>query len=248
MLTRKLDQSTVPYSTLNITLPRSRQVHSISLALLADVERGGVVDCPAGIRVVDGRSGKTVAFKDPWDDCIPNALNTVPFSNPAKVPANTTTPDADYTIETDWLQVTLSDKLRYTTAVSEVQIWVEPNMGPRYEAEDGLIGTFIGSFEGRATGLNGTVENGGVSLQAGGWVETADVRTSDGGAGPKRLTVIGGGQGTVHLQLNWLTNQTMTFSGDSNKTVTVDMLRGGNVVTIFQVTGTPFIDAIVVES
>lgn len=215
---------------------------------MADVDRGGVVDCPAGVRVVDGRSGKTVAFKDPWDDCVPNALNTVPFANPVRTPSNTTTPDADYTVDTDWLQVTLSDKLRYTTAVTEVQIWVEPNLGPRYEAEDALIGTFIGSFEGRATGLNGTIENGGVSLEAGGWLELANVRSSDGAGGSKKLKVIGGGQGSVHVQLNWLNNQTLTFAGTTSKTIDVDMLSGGNVVTVFQVDGKPFIDAIEVES
>ena len=33
----------------------------------------------------------------------------------------------------------ISDRLRYTTAVSEIQLWVEPTTGPRYEDEDGLI-------------------------------------------------------------------------------------------------------------
>ena len=205
------------------------------------------MDCPDGIRVTDAK-GQTVAFKHPWDDCVPNALNTVPFANPASAVGNKTTPDTDYVVETDFLQVTLSDKLMYTTAVSEIQVWVAPNMGPRYEAEDGLIGTFIGSFEGRPTGLNGTVENGGVSLGAGGWVELADVRRSDGSAGRTSLTVIGGGSGTVELQTNWLMKQTVAFSGQANKTLTVDMLRGGNVVTILQTKGTPFIDAIVVGS
>lgn len=242
------NQSTVPYSTLYITLPRSRRMHSISLALMADVDRGGVVDCPSGIRVVDQRTGKTVAFKDPWDDCVPNALNTVPFANPAGTPTNMTTPDTDYTIDTDSLQITLSDKLRYTTAVTEVQIWVEPNLGPRYEAEDALIGTFIGSFEGRATGLNGTIENGGVMLTDGGWLEIANVQSSNGSGGANKLTMMGGGQGSVHAQLNWLTNQTVTFSGTANKTIDVDMLSGGNVVTIFQADGKPFIDAIIVGS
>lgn len=239
------NQSTVPYSTINITLTRPRGIHSISLALLSDVKRGGGVECPQGVKVTDSK-GRIVAFKKPWDDCVPNGLNTVPFANPAKFAANTTTPDADYVVETDFLQVTLNDKLRYTTAVTEIQIWVAPNMGPRYEAEDGLIGTFIGSFEGRQTGLNGTIENGGVKLGPGGWVELADVRTSNGSAGRTPLTVLGGGTGTVEVQLNWLTNKTVTFSGTENKTLSFDLLRGGNVVTILQTKGSPFIDAIVV--
>jgi hypothetical protein len=241
------NQSQIPYSTINITLPRPRRIHSISLAILVDVERGGVVECPAGIQVTDGR-GEVVAFKEPWSDCVPNALNTVPFANPKNSKTNVTTPDANYAIETDFLQVTLSDKLRYTTAVSEIQLWVEPNLGPRYEAEDGLIGTFIGSFEGRPTGLNGTIENGGVTLHASAWVELADVRRSDGSAGRTPLTVLGGGHGTVEVQLNYMVNQTVSFSGTANKTVSFDMLRGGNYITILQTSGLPFIDAIVVGS
>ncbi|KAK3719519.1 hypothetical protein LTR37_004377 [Vermiconidia calcicola] len=240
------NQSTLPYSTINVTLPRPRRIHSISLALLADVDRGGVVDCPDGIKVTDAK-GRVVAFKQPWRDCVPNALNTIPFANPAAITANTTTLETGYEIETDFLQITLSDKLRYTTAMTEIQIWVAPNMGPRYEAEDGLIGTFIGHFQGRATGLNGTIENGGVTLGPGGWVELADVRRADGSAGQTSLTVLGGGRGTVEVQVNWLSNQTVTFSGNASKTLTVDMLRGGNVVTVLQTNGSPFIDAIVVE-
>lgn len=243
------NQSEVPYSTITITLPRARDIHSVSLALLSDVERGGVVECPEGIRVVDARTGDTVAYKDPWDDCVPNALNTVPFAAPTgNNSANITTPNSDYTVNTDLLQVILSDKLRCTTAVTEIQIWVAPNTGPRYEAEDGVIGTFIGSYEGRATGLNGTIENGGVSLASGAWVELGGVRAANGSAGATALTVLGGGSGTVEVQLNWLTNTTVSFSGTANKTIEVDMLPGGNVVTIFQTTGTPFIDAIVVGS
>ena len=242
------NQSEVPYSTINITLPRARKIHSISLAIFVDAGRGGVVDCPEGIKVVDG-TGNTVAYKDPWNDCVPNALNTVPFAAPTgNNSINVTTPDSDYTVETDFLQVVISDKLRYTTAVSEIQIWVAPQTGPRYEVEDGVIGTFIGSYEGRATGLNGTIENGGVSLNAGAWVEVADIQTATGSAGRTALTLIGGGTGTVNVQLNWLTNTTVSFSGSSNKTIEVDMMRGGNTVTIFQTAGTPFIDAMIVGS
>lgn len=255
------NQSEVPYSTINITLPRARRMTSISLAIFADVDRGGVVDCPAGIKVVDGRTGDVVALENPWTDCVPNALNTVFFSS-SDVGSNTTmvsnaSSSTGYTaIETDNLLVTLSDKLRYTTAVSEIQLWVAPHPGPRYEAEDGVIGTFIGSFEGTPQGLNGTIEDGGVRLGAGGWVEIADVRRADGAAGVvTSLTVVGGGSsgsGTVEVQLNWLTNQTVTFSGSSggdstNETLSFDFLSGGNVVTIFQTEGTPWIDAIVVN-
>lgn len=203
--------------------------------------------CPDGIKVTDSK-GQVVAFKYPWHDCVPNALNTVLFADPKRVTANMTTSEAGFEVESDFLQVTLSDRQRYTTAVGEIQIWVEPNLGPRYEAEDGLVGTFIGSFEGRLTGLNGTVEHGGVRLGEGGWVELADVRTADGSAGKRAMTVVGGGQGTVEVQMNWLTNHTVTFDGAANKSINVDMLRGGNVVTLLQTKGRPFVDAIVIGS
>lgn len=241
------NQSQIPYSTINITLPRERRMSSISLAILADRDRGGVVDCPDGIRVTDHK-GRTVAYKKPWSDCVPNALNTVFFADPVGISANTTTPDDGFEIETDFLQVTLSDELRYTTAVSEIQIWVPPSTGPRYEVEDGVLGTYIGSFEGRAEGTNSSIEDGGVRLADAGWVEIAGVSTADGEAGRTEATVVGGGHGTVEVQLNWLRNATVTFDGTGNKTVMVDMLRGGNVVTILQTEGRPWVDAIVIGS
>lgn len=247
------NQSEFPYSTISITLPRAREMHSISLAIFVDVDRGGVVDCPQGIKVVDG-NGDTVAMKNPWNDCVPNALNTLPFAPPTpNASDNTTTPSDNTSVTTDFLQVIISDKLRYTTAISEIQIWVPPSPGPRYEAEDGVIGTFIGYFEGRATGLNGTIVDGGVSLGQGGWVELADVRrpaigdSAYSSGGLTSMTLIGGGTGTVEVQMNWLTNHTVMFSGDANKTIEVDMLQGGNVVTIFQTSGAPFIDAFVLS-
>ncbi|KAK5171898.1 uncharacterized protein LTR77_003535 [Saxophila tyrrhenica] len=241
------NQSTVPYSSINITLPRPRKMRSLSLAIFADRERGGVVDCPDGIKVTDSRN-RVVVFEKPWRDCVPNALNTVLFADPATVTAaNKSTPESGFEIETDFLQVTLSDKLHYTTAVSEIQIWIAPNRGPRYELEDGLVGTFIGGFEGRATGMNGTIEHGGVTLGEGGWVEIADVRRSDSQAGRSGLTVTGGGRGTVEVGVNWLRNHTVSFDGATNKTVQVELLRGGNVVTVFQKRGRPFVDAVTVQ-
>jgi hypothetical protein len=221
-------------------------MRSISLAIMADVDRGGVVDCPGGIKVTAGK-GKVIAFENPWSDCVPNALNTVLFADPATITANSSTTGNGYEVESDFLQVTLSDKHRLTTAVTEIQIWVEPEAGPRYELEDGLIGTFIGSFEGRATGFDAKIKNGGVSLGDGGWAEIANVRTPTGNAGRTNLTLSGGGQGTVEVQLNWLRNHTVALNGAANKSIEVDMLRGGNVVTVLQTKGEPFVDAITVQ-
>ncbi|KAI7504244.1 hypothetical protein KC367_g1145 [Hortaea werneckii] len=246
------NQSFSPYSTIDLRLARPRKIHSLSLAVFADSDRGGVVACPEGLRITDGRDNRTVAFQHPWTDCVPNALNTIFFSDPARSEGpNTTTPgdvDESYTLETDHLQVTLSDRLRYTTAISEIQVWVSPERGPRYEAEDGLLGAFIGGFQGEAVGMNGTFEEGGVRLGEGGWVELGDVRTRDGEAGRKELSVIGTGYGKVEVQVNWLRNYTVEFAvgGNASRSAEVEMLRGGNVVTIFQTEGMPFIDAIVV--
>ncbi|KAI7342929.1 hypothetical protein KC336_g23116, partial [Hortaea werneckii] len=162
------NQSFSPYSTLDLRFARPRKIHSLSLAVFADSDRGGVVACPEGLRIADGRDNRTVAFQHPWTDCVPNALNTIFFSDPARSegPNTTTMGDVDeaYTLETDQLQVTLSDRLRYTTAISEIQVWVAPEPGPRYEVEDGLLGAFIGGFQGEAVGMNGTFEEGGVRL------------------------------------------------------------------------------------
>ncbi|KAI7589905.1 hypothetical protein KC346_g16691, partial [Hortaea werneckii] len=248
------NQSFSPYSTLDLRFARPRRIHSLSLAVFADSDRGGVVACPEGLRIADGKTNQTVAFRQPWADCVPNALNTIFFSDPARSEGpNTTTMTADdddeeeaYTLETDHLQLTLSDRLQYTTAISEIQVWVAPESGPRYEAEDGLVGAFIGGFQGEAVGMNGSFEAGGVRLGEGAWVELGNVRTRDGEAGWKEVSVIGGGEGKVEVQVNWLRNCTVEFAGNGSRSVEVEMLRGGNVVTIFQTEGMPFIDAIVV--
>ena len=60
-----------------------------------------MVDCPEGLKLVDSK-GETVAFRSNWTDCVPNALNTVPFAAPIfSNMSNATTPDTNYVIETD---------------------------------------------------------------------------------------------------------------------------------------------------
>ena len=254
------NQSQTPTSTLNITLPRKREMSSISLAIMSDIDRpgvgGGVVACPEGLRVLNSK-GETIVYENPWTGCVGNALNTLPFSRPQTgAQENASTPDSaslapgsGYVVEDDFLQVILSDRLMYTTAVSEIQIWTPPNPGPRYEAEDGVIGTFIGFFAGRPTGLNGTIEAGGVTLHSGAWVELSDVRRSDGEAGKTSVTVVGGGEGTVEVGVNWMYNHTVSFNGTKgNRTIEAEFWRGGNWVDLFQTEGTPWVDAIVVGS
>lgn len=241
------NQSYSVYSTLSITLPRPRTFSSLSLAILNDAARGGNLDCPAAIKITDATTNTTLAYLDPWTDCTPNALNTIALL------ASTTAS----------LTLTLLNKLNSAVAISELQIWVPTPTGPRYEAEDGLVGTFIGAFEGAKSGLNATVKppsagssiNGGVVLYANGWVEIADV-VAPAGAGRRSVVVIGSGPGVLSLQMNFLGGgsvASVAFSGLTslgtlvqNRTVEVDFLEGGNVVTLFQVSGAPFVDAIVV--
>ena len=243
------NQSVTPYQTINVTLTRPRTISSISLGISSD-ESASVV-CPAGLIVRDWETGLTIASRNNWTDCTPNALNTIAFSDPkdANTTSNATTPATGYNVTTDRLQIVISAAQYYSFAIPEIQIWVPPVLGPRWEAEDGLIGTFIGAFAGRPTGLNGTIVEDGVSLGAGGWVELGGVRTSDGKAANTTLTVVGRGTGTIEVGLNWLTNTTVTFDGsDANKTINVNLVHGNNVVDMFQTSGTPFIDAIIVGS
>ncbi|GAB7354398.1 hypothetical protein MBLNU459_g4895t2 [Dothideomycetes sp. NU459] len=242
------NQSETPYNSINVTLPRARRMTSISLGIFDDTTRSGVIACPAGLRITTS-NGTLLAERNPWTSCVPNALNTIAFAGPSSSSAsNASTPATSYEVETDALIITLNNRQGYAVAVSEIQIWVPPTLGPRWEAEDGVIGTFIGSFEGRATGLNGSVVDGGVELGAGGWVELAGVRTPTGAAGNASLTVVGAQTGTVVVGVNWLTNYTIEFAGAAaNKTLDVELLLGNNVVTFYQTSGTPWIDAITVQ-
>ncbi|CZR59962.1 uncharacterized protein PAC_09857 [Phialocephala subalpina] len=242
------NQSTTPFNTISINLPRARKFDSVSLAIFADTDRGGVIACPSAIMIHD-RNGTLLASRNPWDGCVPNALNTVLFGNSnASSMGNSTTPQTGIEVETDFLSITLVNQIHYAVAVSEVQIWVPATTGPRYEAEDGLLGTFIGGFEGKKSGLNCTIQDGGVLLGNGAWAEIADVRTSESSGGARNLTIVGGGNGILDVQMNFLTKSTVGFDGvNVNKTVEVEFLAGGNVVTMFWVDGKPWVDAIVIE-
>ncbi|KAK5258096.1 hypothetical protein LTR40_008594, partial [Exophiala xenobiotica] len=167
----------------------------------------------------------------------PNARNTISFN--ASVTADT-------------LSLYLVNAIHYAVGIVEVEIWVPANSGPRYEAEDGLIGFFS---QGGSIGTNGTVVNGGVQLAGQGddrgILEIADVRTQSpaGDAGRASLTILGYG-GNVTVGLNYLQNVTfaMPATRGRNVSVAMDFLVGGNVVTIYQDTDQPvWIDAIVVS-
>lgn len=243
------NQSETPYNNVYLHLPRTRTFNSVSLGIMEDIERGGVIACPSAITVTL-EDGTIVAERDPWTDCMPNALNTVLFDNPTMDPANVTTPASGYDISTNFLQITLWDQIHYAVAVSEIQIWVEASPGPTYYVADGLLGNFIGSFEGRKNGLNCTVSNDGVYINEGGWAEVADVRTSNGQAANGTATIVGGGTGSIAVAVNFLSNQTVTFSGGFNtsQTIQVQYLEGGNYFTLFNVEGSPWVSEIIVNA
>lgn len=242
------NQSTTPFNTISINLPRARKFDSVSLAIFADIDRGGVIACPSALMVHD-RNGNLLASRNPWDGCVPNALNTVLFgSSNSSNTGNGTMPATGIEVETDFISIALVNQLHYAVALSEIQIWVPATKGPRYEAEDGLLGTFIGGFQGKRSGLNCTIQDGGVLLGHGAWAELADVRTLDESGGVRNLTVVGGGSGSLAVQMNFLMKSIVVFDGsNANKTIEVEFLTGGNVVTMFWVDGEPWVDAIVIE-
>ena len=247
------NQSTTPFNTINVTFPRPRTFSSVSLGIWADNMRGGVISCPQAIRISNVADKTVLAERNPWTGCIPNALNTISFDAPSANPLNSTTPAANASVTTDHIQIQLMNKIYNAVAVSEIQIWAPENPGPRYEVEDGLAGTFLGGFTGRQSGLNNTVYNQGVLLKENGWVEVANVQAPGGQEGTFPLTVIGGNQGSFAVQMNFMpgSNQTVTFNGGLNQTglsqtLQVEFMRGRNYVTMLQIEGQPWIDAIVV--
>ena len=247
------NQSTTPFNTINVTFPRPRTFNSVSLGIWADDMRGGVVSCPQAVRISNFADNTVLAERNPWKNCIPNALNTISFATPSADPLNVTTPATSANFTSDFIQIQLMNQIYNAVAVSEIQIWVPENLGPRYEAEDGLAGTFLGGFTGTQSGLNNTVRNGGVLLQQNGWVEIANVQAPGGQAGTFPMTVMGGNQGSLAVQMNFLpgSNQTVSFSGGLNQTglsstIQAQFLKGRNYVTLMQIAGEPWVDAIVV--
>ena len=240
------NQSFQPFSNVNVQLARPRTFNSISLAIIDDSAVGGQLVCPESI-TVSTRNGSIIASRSPWTSCKGNALNTINFDLPSTDPTNATTPAVGRSITTDYFQIFMTTQRGFSLGITELQVWVPENTGPRYELEDAIIGTFIGGFQGRGIGLNGTVANGGVALSRGGWAELAGVRSSRGEAGSTSITVVGSGTGSVYLGANYLSNSTIVdLSQGGNQTVQVDFLRGANVLTVYWESGTPFVDAVVV--
>lgn len=264
------NQSSRPWNTLSITLPRARNLSSVSLAIIDDTAAGGVIKCPAAISV-KLRDGSTIAERRPWTGCVGNALNTIAFSAPVSSNAssvNTTTVPVGggAEVETDYLEIQLADQNGYAYSITEIQIWVPPTLGPRWEAEDALLGTFVGSFEGTAEGMNSSIVDGGVLLGEGGWLEwggvvaplssSSNFSSSGNGSGTGavsttvNLTVLARGPGSLDLRINWLDDYQISLS-EGNDTqevvVEVELLVGRNYVTLFQSSGTPWIDAIIVD-
>jgi len=224
------NQTSAPVNKLTITLPRPRTFGSVSLAVFDDSDRGGVIRCPNAIKILS-HDNNILAFREPFN-CIPNALNTIVFDGGE--------------VTTHSIVVILSNAVYYAVGLAEIQIWVPRQTGPRWEAEDGLPGTRVG---GKGYGTNASLSEDGVELGQGGWVELAGVQRQSGVAGSGTITIAGKGPGSVIVQMNWLSNSTVIVFGSRGKEqiIQVDFLAGENTVTIFQISGKPWIDAIVVE-
>ena len=283
-------------STHHLTsLQGPRTFSPISLALLGDISAnstdpsttplstGSLLSCPDALTIYNTCTNQPIATRSPWTSCVTNAINIIDFDAGA--------------VTTDEVSLAFTAKQYLTFAISETQIWVPAEAGPQYEAEDSLMGAFIGGFEGRfsggnsslvrpsynATQTNGTeaMKDGGVVLGEGAWIEWAGIIAppdkigSGVGDGNGSVVVEGAGSGSVNVQLNFLKNVTVTFDGsaavpnstDLNAAVSEKMvlsadagagarenqtasgfeyLRGGNVVTVWQVEGMVFVDRVYV--
>lgn len=208
--TSRQNQPTTPYNTINITLPRARTFDSISLAILDDTASGGVLACSYALQIKN-RNNVTLASRSPWTSCTGNSLNTINLDN-----GSVTSDFPQY----HRLQLHLPRRwdFRYPDLVPF-------NPGQRYETEDGILGTLFGSFEGRKSGMNATIQNGGVTLRenaSSSWIEIADVRSGLGASGvdggTRNVTSIGYGNGSTIVGMNFLSNQTVQFTGSSPNT------------------------------
>ncbi|KKY18166.1 putative six-hairpin glycosidase [Phaeomoniella chlamydospora] len=285
------NQSTTPYATITATLPSNRTFSSVSLAILDDSDESGVLRCPAAITITDLRTGLTLAERNPWTGCQPNELNTVLFAAPSTDSSNTTTPipssssnnnaTSGHSVTTDKIQITLLSQLKYAIAISEIQIWVPSNSTSSYlnittnttsssqqtySLSSALLGTLIGSLEGRATGLNCTINPSSsttspasVTFHPSCWAEIvlpylplSSTAVVDANYRTKRnVTITGSGTGGILIGTNWLEsvgNQTVTFSGArEEKTLKLWFEdRGKNWMNLFWQSGEPVVESVVV--
>ena len=51
-----------------------------------------------------------------------------------------TTINLDGEVNANTVSLYFMDAIHYSIAIAEVEIWLPANTGPRYEAEDGMIG------------------------------------------------------------------------------------------------------------
>jgi len=114
----------------------------------------------------------TLASRSPWTSCTGNSLNTINLDNESVTPSLPQYHRLQLHVSRRW-------DFRNPDLVSF-------NPGPRYEAEDGILGTLFGSFEGRKSARNATVLNGGVTLRgnaSSSWIGITDVRSGLGARG-----------------------------------------------------------------
>ncbi|KAI1340327.1 Six-hairpin glycosidase-like protein [Xylariaceae sp. FL0016] len=109
--------------TLTVTFARPRNVSSVSLALYADIVRGGSIDVPASIEIY-GSQGLITAM-DNSTQLVRNDVNTITFPE---------------TVETTFLAVNMYRRSadRYV-GVCELEVWVPAEKGPVYYAVDAFL-------------------------------------------------------------------------------------------------------------
>ena len=144
------NQSWYMNDTYGITFARPRTFSSVTLAIYADREYGGLVDCPSAVEVYTDH-GIVANVSDFGEHCLPNDRNTISF---------------DKEVTSLSLSVNMFIKRGYAVGFAELEVWVPPNRGPVYYMVDGYpTGTNI-TFDTRSTATatgavigNNSVEN-----------------------------------------------------------------------------------------
>jgi len=104
--------------------------------LYHDSRRNGVLACSDSLYFYVSNSTASTGLntntnisndvqRTPWTTCQLNARNTLSFNE---------------SVTADALFLYLADAIHYAVGIVEVEIWIPAGPGPRYEAEDGLIG------------------------------------------------------------------------------------------------------------
>lgn len=137
--------------TYGLAFARPRHFSSITLAIYADRDTGGTIDCPKAVEVY-GDSGLLANVSDFGGRCLPNDRNTISFGR-------------EILSRNVWIN--MFTKRGYAVGVAELEIWVPPNHGPVYYLVDAYLTNALVTFDtgSRATVNGAVVGNSGVESQ-----------------------------------------------------------------------------------